>query len=63
MVARILKRGLQGHLYVKHKLLVLLSIINSVLLNSVCLGTSFMDTDTAVDINVSPQSYKVSIYK
>lgn len=39
MLARILRRRLQGHLYVKHKLVVLLSIINSILSNSVCLGT------------------------
>lgn len=36
---RILRRRLQGHLYVTHKLVVLLSIINSILSNSVCLGT------------------------
>lgn len=39
MLARILRRRLQGHLNVKHKLVVLLSIINSILSNSVCLGT------------------------
>lgn len=46
MLVRILRRGLQGHLYVRHKPVVLLSIINSVLLNSVCLGTSVMECAT-----------------
>ena len=39
MLARILRRRLQGHLYVRHKIVVLLSIINSILLNLVWLGT------------------------
>lgn len=39
-LARILRRGLQGHFYVRQKVVVLLSIINSALWNSVCLSAS-----------------------
>lgn len=54
MLARILRRRLQGHLYVRHKIVVLLSIISSILLNSVCLGT-YLSHDCAAGRHCSGQ--------